>query len=197
MHTERAETTQSSDWAMDWTVCFWTSSRSKRLLFFLKRPRPVWLWGPPRILFGGYQGALSLGIQQLGHEADSLPASSVEVKDGWSCTCSDYMPSRCGLGKVSVNLLYKYRCKLNWHQYRLHGFVSCFSISITPRLMTWLRKHQPVWPKAWLASLCQYWRQRCRSCRDMTREAWLDPSLALRYAVWWQKPSSQIISTQC
>ena len=112
-----------------------------------------------------------------------------EVRDEWSCTCADYIPTWCGLGKLYLNLLYRYRCKLNWRQSGHHGFMSCFSISITPRLMTWLRKHQPVWPKAWLASLYQYWRRRCRSCRDMTREAWLDPSLALRYAFWWQTPS--------
>lgn len=114
--------------------------------------------------------------------------SSAEGTDGWSCTCADYIPTWCRLGKLYLNLLYRYRCKSNWHQCGHHGVVLCFSISITPRSMTWLRKRQPVWPKAWLASLCQYWRQRCRSCRDMTREAWLDPSLVLRYAFWQQKP---------
>lgn len=172
---------------MDWTVCFWTSSRSKRLFCSLKRP--FWLWGPPIILFVWYREALSLGIQQLRLVADSSPPSSAEVTDEWSSTCADNTPTGCGLRKLYLNLLYRYRCKLNWRQSGHHGFVSCFSISITPRLMTWLRRHQPVWPKAWLASLCQYWRRHCRSCRDMTREAWLDPSLALRYAHWWQKPS--------
>jgi len=34
----------------------------------------------------GTRGALSLGVKQLGHEADHSPPSSAEVKNAWSYT---------------------------------------------------------------------------------------------------------------
>jgi hypothetical protein len=38
--------------------------------------------GPPILLYNGYQGALSLGVKQLGREADHSPPCNVEVKNG-------------------------------------------------------------------------------------------------------------------
>jgi hypothetical protein len=44
---------------------------------------PDWCWGPPSLLSNGYQGALSSGVKQLGHEADHSPPSSAKVKNMW------------------------------------------------------------------------------------------------------------------
>jgi hypothetical protein len=43
-------------------------------------------WGPPRLLYSRYWGFISLGVKQLGHEADHSPTSSVKVKNAWSYT---------------------------------------------------------------------------------------------------------------
>jgi hypothetical protein len=40
---------------------------------------PDQLWGPPSLLFSGYQGSF-LGVKQLGHEVNHSPLSSAEVK---------------------------------------------------------------------------------------------------------------------
>jgi hypothetical protein len=38
--------------------------------FFSSPPCLDRLWGPPNLLFSGYQGFFSLGVKRLGHEAD-------------------------------------------------------------------------------------------------------------------------------
>jgi hypothetical protein len=49
-------------------------------------PYPDRLWVPPSLLSNGYREALSLGVKQPGSEADHLPPTSAEVKNGWSYT---------------------------------------------------------------------------------------------------------------
>jgi hypothetical protein len=41
-------------------------------------------------------GAVSLGVEQLGHEIDHSPPSSSEVKYEWSYTSTHNMPPWCG-----------------------------------------------------------------------------------------------------
>jgi len=48
--------------------------------------RPDRLWGPPNLQSNGNQGALSLGIQRLGREADYSPPSSAEIRNAWGYT---------------------------------------------------------------------------------------------------------------
>jgi hypothetical protein len=52
--------------------------------FESKRAGP--LWGPPNLLCNGYEGVLSTKVKRPGSEADNLPPSNVEVKNGWSYT---------------------------------------------------------------------------------------------------------------
>ena len=53
---------------------------------------PDWLWGPPSLLCNG-NGIFSLRLKWLGHEADHLAPSSVEVKNEWSYNSIPHMPS--------------------------------------------------------------------------------------------------------
>jgi hypothetical protein len=50
--------------------------------FFCTPQRPDQLLDPHSLLSSGHWGALSLGAQQLGHEADHLPPSIAEVMNG-------------------------------------------------------------------------------------------------------------------
>jgi len=43
-----------------------------------------WHWSPLSLLYNSYQGALSPGVQLLGHEADCSPSPSVKVLHEWS-----------------------------------------------------------------------------------------------------------------
>jgi hypothetical protein len=51
------------------------SGRDKR--FFSSPQHPDELWGPPSLLFNGYQG-----VMQQAREAEHLPPSGAEVKNG-------------------------------------------------------------------------------------------------------------------
>jgi hypothetical protein len=42
---------------------------------------PDGVWGPLSLPFSGYQGAISLGVKQAGHESDHACTSSAEVKN--------------------------------------------------------------------------------------------------------------------
>jgi len=53
--------------------------------------------GPTQPPIQWVPGALSLGVKQLGHEADHSPPSSAEVKNMWSYTS---VPPICLLGMV-------------------------------------------------------------------------------------------------
>jgi hypothetical protein len=44
---------------------------------------PDRLWGPPNLLRKGVPGALSLGVNRPGCEAEYPPPSSAEVKNAW------------------------------------------------------------------------------------------------------------------
>jgi hypothetical protein len=44
--------------------------------------------GPTQPPIQWVTGALSLGIKQLGHEADHSPPSSAKIKNVWSYTCT-------------------------------------------------------------------------------------------------------------
>jgi hypothetical protein len=44
--------------------------------------RPNLLWGPPSLLFNGYRRLFPRGINRPGREADHLPPSCAEVKNG-------------------------------------------------------------------------------------------------------------------
>jgi hypothetical protein len=54
--------------------------------FISSPPRPDRLWGPPSLISYGYEGAFSSGTMQPEREADHLPPSSAEVKNGRSYT---------------------------------------------------------------------------------------------------------------
>jgi len=154
---------QCSSWAVDWTVCFWTSSRSKRLFCSLKHP--VRLWGPPSILFSGYGGggAFSLGIQQLGLGSDSSPPVLRVQMSGAVFVQTTYLHG-ADWGNFTLISWYRYRCKSNWRQCRHHGVVLyCFLASVS---------HQDRWPD-W-ENISQYdprhdW-QACVSTGDNTVE---------------------------
>jgi hypothetical protein len=50
---------------------------------FLSSPRrPNRLWGPPSLLSNGYRWRFPPGVKRPGREADHLPPSSAEVKNG-------------------------------------------------------------------------------------------------------------------
>jgi hypothetical protein len=48
--------------------------------------RPDRLWSSPSLLSNRYQGALFLGVKQLGHEADHSPPTSAKIKKTWIYT---------------------------------------------------------------------------------------------------------------
>jgi hypothetical protein len=55
------------------------------------------LWGPPSLLYSEYRGrALSLGVKQMGHEADHSPLSGAEFKIDWSYTSTPHTALRRG-----------------------------------------------------------------------------------------------------
>jgi hypothetical protein len=53
---------------------------------FFSSPRPDRLSGPPSLLIQWIPGALSLGQNGWGGEADHSPPSSAKVKNAWSYT---------------------------------------------------------------------------------------------------------------
>jgi hypothetical protein len=55
--------------------------------FFFSPRRPDWFWGPPSLLYNGYQGLFPReGVKRAGREADHSPRTSAEVKNPWICT---------------------------------------------------------------------------------------------------------------
>jgi hypothetical protein len=53
------------------------SSPGRGKKFVYSPQRPDWLWGPPCLLYKGYQG-----VKWPGREADRSPPFSAEVKNG-------------------------------------------------------------------------------------------------------------------
>jgi len=49
-------------------------------------PHPDWLWDDPASCLVDTR-ALSLGVKQLGHDADHALPSGAKVKNAWSYTC--------------------------------------------------------------------------------------------------------------
>jgi hypothetical protein len=47
---------------------------------------PDHLWGPPSIVFSGYQGSFLGGEKETWYEANHLPASTAGVRNEWRCT---------------------------------------------------------------------------------------------------------------
>jgi hypothetical protein len=60
-----------------------SSSPGRGWEFFFSPPRPDRLWGPPSLLYNGYEG-LSLWLKRPGREAVHSSQSSVEVKNAWN-----------------------------------------------------------------------------------------------------------------
>jgi hypothetical protein len=60
------------------------SSLGRGWEFFSSPPRPDRLWGPPSLLYNGYQGLFHWEVMRLGCEADHSPPCSAEVKNAWS-----------------------------------------------------------------------------------------------------------------
>jgi hypothetical protein len=63
-----------------------TVIRVPRTMFCVLYPvsssrRPDRFWGPPNLLYNGYQG-----VKRPGREADHSPAASVEIKKMWIYT---------------------------------------------------------------------------------------------------------------
>jgi hypothetical protein len=50
---------------------------------------PEWLWGPPSLLFNGYQNSF-LGVKQAGHDVDHSPPSNTAVQN--ECSYSSAPP---------------------------------------------------------------------------------------------------------
>jgi hypothetical protein len=48
--------------------------------FFLQPLCPDQLWGPPSLLYNGYQASLPMGKARLGYGPDHSPPSSAKVK---------------------------------------------------------------------------------------------------------------------
>jgi len=62
---------------------------------------PDWVWGLPRLLFGGYRGSF-LEVKQLGHGIYHSAPSSVEVKNEW---CYTFTPPICLHGMERYNFM--------------------------------------------------------------------------------------------
>jgi len=76
------------------------SNASRGRGFFLSPNCQNWLWGPPSLLFKGYQGSF-LGVKQWGVEVDHSPPFSSKVKNDRSyASTPPYMPSWCGQEKI-------------------------------------------------------------------------------------------------
>jgi hypothetical protein len=58
------------------------SGWDKEEKFFSSPPRLDRFWGPPSLLYNGYQGDFSAGIERSGREADHSP--SAEVNNEWN-----------------------------------------------------------------------------------------------------------------
>jgi len=54
-------------------------------MFSLIQKCPGQLWGPPSLLFHGYQGSFPR-VKELEHEVNHLPPSSTKVKNEWRNT---------------------------------------------------------------------------------------------------------------
>jgi hypothetical protein len=91
---------------------------------FLFSKMSDWLWGPPTLLFSGYQRSF-LGLELQGYGIDHSPPSGTQVKNEWSYTSTpsiyfhgvgrDKFPFYC-LTKYShqivclIQILYQHNC---------------------------------------------------------------------------------------
>lgn len=70
--------------AMQWMVWGLVPGRGKRV--FISPKHPVWHWGSPSLLFTGYGGFFSHGMNQLRHKDHQSPPSNDEATSEQSYT---------------------------------------------------------------------------------------------------------------
>lgn len=72
------------------------TGRVKRFVFSSNHPDRF--WSPLGLLFSGYWGSLSQGLNRSGCEADQSVATNAEVMNEWHYTTSPHTPSWCVQG---------------------------------------------------------------------------------------------------
>ena len=84
------------------------------------------VWGPPNLLFSGYQSSF-LGVKRLECKADHSPPSSAEVKNEWRCTLTPTTLSSWCAQKPSAFFFYRWLILVGLHKtHNLHevNFIS-------------------------------------------------------------------------